>query len=427
LGGATSGTVNTASSSAFALVAGSNITLSQNSTSPNITIQGASGAAATISLVQNYPLNQAGGEVVSATGTVSAIGSSLLLQRLYVPALLNLTEVDLALGITFPSSSQGAGTLSQSFILYSIVGGTALSSVLSISGTSAWTTGLTTVIGSISLTEFQGGWSAAQIHPMTFASTSIAAGEYVVGHLLNFAQVSSTWTVALYGAMESLAQSTSITAFTASPTAANALSSGGLAGGSVHTASSSSSLTAWSAAPTGMSAMSSSGLVAFGSSKSFITAANSTTGLFLGASAGSVSVSGLGSAATTVSLVTTAGSFHSASGSGAVMSNAGTAAFAGFLGSGGLSAGSFHTATGSVAAISNAGTAQINPLYPTIPSFVYIGTGSSTGANAALPSCFIAGIMSTGAAPASIALSTTALTFSGTAVNAQPWMAMIGS
>ena len=97
------------------------------------------------------------------------------------------------------------------------------------------------------------------------------------------------------------------------------------------------------------------------------------------------------------------------------------------LASGGLSAGSFIATSGSVAAISNAGTAQINPLYPTVPGFVYIGTGSSTGTNAALPSYFIGGIMSTGAVPTSVALTTTALTFTGTAANAQPWVAMIGS
>jgi hypothetical protein len=98
------------------------------------------------------------------------------------------------------------------------------------------------------------------------------------------------------------------------------------------------------------------------------------------------------------------------------------------MSTGGLNAGSFFTGVTAAGVLSNAGTAQINPLYPTIPGFIYIGTGASTaGVSAALPNYFIGGIMSTGATPASIALSTSALTYTGTAVNAQPWMAVVGT
>jgi hypothetical protein len=97
------------------------------------------------------------------------------------------------------------------------------------------------------------------------------------------------------------------------------------------------------------------------------------------------------------------------------------------LSASGYQAGSILSASTAAGVISNAGTAQINPLYPTIPGFVYIGTGSSTGTNAALQNYFLGGIMSTGAIPASIALSTTALTYTGTAVNVQPWMAVVGT
>jgi len=80
-----------------------------------------------------------------------------------------------------------------------------------------------------------------------------------------------------------------------------------------------------------------------------------------------------------------------------------------------------------VAGISNINTGQVNPLSPTVPGFVFIGTGSTTGVNAAVPPYFLAGIFSTGAVPISIALSTTAITFTGSAQAAQPWMALIGS
>src|SRR5216117_2230223 len=38
------------------------------------------------------------------------------------------------------------------------------------------------------------------IQPMTFASSLVTAGEYVIGQLFNFAQGSSTWTLNFYGA-----------------------------------------------------------------------------------------------------------------------------------------------------------------------------------------------------------------------------------
>jgi hypothetical protein len=300
-----------------------------------------------------------GGFIASASGAVTGtagFGSSLFLQRQSLVAPMTLTEMDLALGVSFLSTSNGAGTLSQSFVVYSLQGTTGLSSVLSTSGSFAWTTGTSTVAGSTSLTEFQGGWSVPKIHPLTFASSSLAAGEYVVGNLLNFAQASSTWTIGLYGALESFSQSTTIS---------------GITGISSHAAN---------VQPVVLSS-GASGLTAFNMTQ--------TSSASSAHAASAISVAASNSVASVEFNISAANSAHNL--------------------------------------ISSIGTVQVGPLAPTLPSFVYIGTGSSTGASAAFPSFFVGGVMSTGAVPAAISLSTTALTYTGTAAAALPWMAMVGS
>src|SRR5262249_886250 len=120
--------------------------------------------------------------------------------------------------------------------IYSFGNSTSLASVASISGTSAWNTGTSTAGGSVSLTQFQGGWSTPLIQPMTFNSTSLSAGEYVMGQLFDFAQGSSTWTLNFFGAQ---AASTALASGATGLTSASlgALSSGGLAAASAFTAS----------------------------------------------------------------------------------------------------------------------------------------------------------------------------------------------
>jgi len=307
LGGATSGTVNSVSSTAFGLYAGTNITLSQNSTSPNITIQG--GGLTAVSYTENFPLAQAVSFTSYAAANVSAI-SSLFLQRILIPASMNLSEVDIALSMGFNATSNGAGTLSQSFILYTLQGSTGLGSLISASGSSAWTTGTSTAAGSVSLTQFQGGWSIQKINPMTFASSTVAPGEYVAGNMISFAMVSSSATVRLYARVDSFPAALA-TVFTAAP----------------------------------------------------VTAAVSSTNTL--------------TTATVISASATAGM-----------------------------------------ALLTGGT---------IPSFAYIGTGSSTGTNAAIPGNFVGGILSTNAVPVAITLTTASLTMTGTARNAPIWFCMVGS
>ncbi len=152
--------------------------------------------------IDNGDLDGVAGTIVSKAGTITGtagVGSSLFLHRITVAAPLNATEIDVAMSIGFPATNQGAGTMSRSMAIYSFGNSTSLATVASVSGTSAWVTGTSTAGGNTSLTQYQGGWSSPLIQPMTFAATSIPAGEYVIGQLFDFAQASSTWTINFYG------------------------------------------------------------------------------------------------------------------------------------------------------------------------------------------------------------------------------------
>jgi trimeric autotransporter adhesin len=414
---------------------------------------------ARISYTQNFDFAAAGPVSVgiiattgstAATATNNPFGSSMSLQRIFIPAVMSLSEVDLAFGISFPATNSGAGTLSQTFQLFSFGNSTSLASVLTASRSVTWASGTSTSGTSSSL---QQGWQSYQVQPFTFAASSLSAGEYAVAHLAQWAAVNTSWTISVFGAnaaslftasaVTNVAPATSaLTAFSAAPTAANALSSGGLAAVSAFTASSSSSLTAWSAAPTAMNALSSSALVSFSNSWSVLSATAAAEAITMGATASGVSIAGFSKAAS-ATFTSIAGSYHSASGSGAVLSNAGTSAFAGFLGSGGLSAGSFVGTSGSVGAVSNAGTAAMTVLSgdATVTgsstfgssglfNFGYNGTfAMTTSTNVAtyLSGQFLQGIFLTGGSAASLALSSTAATVTGSLALVQPWFALVGS
>jgi hypothetical protein len=407
--------------------AGNNISLSSTTAVNATTLTISALGMSDLTLTMPYPMANIDGTVASKAGTVTGtagFGSSLFLQRMVIPVAMTITEADLAMAISFAATNNGAGTKSQTFVIYSFGNSTSLASVASVSGTSAWSSGTSTTAGATSLSQFQGGWSGSLIHPFTFASSALPAGEYVFGHLLDFAQAAaaSTWTLSMFGDAGALFV-TSATAFSAAPSAASAMSSGGLLAGSFHTASSSSSLTAFSAAPSAVNVLSSSALASFGSALRMFSVTNSTTGITMGATASAGALSGL-SAISTGTFTSVAGSYHTASGSGAVISNAGTSAFAGFLGSGGLLAASAHTASGSLNVISNVGTAAMTLASAGAMAFGFVGTASAS----TNPNNFVAGIMSTGAPPVSINLATVAaLTWSGSAILAQPWFQLAGS
>lgn len=381
VGGATAGTTTVAQGT-IRLAAGSNITLSssagvvtivgQSITSVgqtlslfggnNITLSSAAnvvGANTTISVTVNdgglshlsYTQNaglQEVGLVVNATGTINgSFNSSLFLQRILIPNAMSLTEVDLALGINFPVTSQGAGSISQSFVLYSLGNSTSLGLVCSTSGSSAWSTGTSTTAGATSLTQFQGGWSGNLIHPMTFGSTKVTAGEYVAGHLLAFGQGSSTWTVGLYG-------------------------------------------------PVGIGNTTTSAVTAVGTS---------TTSWY----------SNIGQLAIT----NVEGTIAHASGSGATITTNSSWAQSGVARTiMTVSATSGNNVT-SVSAVTGTFTYALQ----SVPNFGFIGTNSTTSA---FPFAFVQGVMSTGAIPANISVTSAAVTYSGSVALVQPWFALVG-
>ncbi len=296
---------------------------------------------ARLSFTQNFPIQQAGVVLIGAinsTGITAAsatnnpFGSSLSLQRIFLPAPMSLTEVDLAFGIAFPATNQGQGSMSQSLMVYSFGNSTSLATVLSASRAVSWASGTTTAGTASSL---QQGWAGNNVQPFTFAASNLSAGEYAVAHLLSWAAESTSWTVSVYGgnAQSSLTASAVTNLTSASLAAAASFITG------------SSALTAFSGV-TSAGVMTSAGLLA----GSFFTAtgignvlSNSATG-----ASGFLSTGGL-----------LAGSFFTASGSGNVLSNSATGAY-GFLSTGGFLAGSFFTTSGSGSMLSNAGTAVVN-------------------------------------------------------------------
>jgi len=336
---------------------------------------------AKISCTQNAPLYAVAGTVVSKAGTITGtagVGSSLFLQRILIPEVMNLSEIQIAMSIGFPATNQGAGTMSRSFVLYSFGNSTSLASVVSASSSSTWGTGTSTAGGSVSLTQFQGGWSVPLIQPMTFPATSIIAGEYVIGQIFDFAQASSTWTLNLYGL------NAAATALAAAATNVTSATLGAMSSAALSAAS---ALTGLSTITTGVAA----------NTNWLITHASSAV-----SSANIGSASNVSNAITAVqvpqvvSLATVAGSI-------------------------------FTAATGSLGAVTNVAVGALSSTtlaQLTFPNFGYIGTGSTTSN---LPTVFLNGIMSTGAIPTAITLTSTAVTFSGSIAFQQPWFALLGT
>jgi hypothetical protein len=396
-----------ASAVSLALVAGNNMSLSTATAAGALTVTVSNLLPAKISFTQNMPLQEIGlvtqGSVTTtgSTAAVQPFNSSLFLQRIFVEAAMTLTEADIAIGLGFPATNSGAGSMSQSFVVYSFGNSTSLASVMSASGSSTWASGTATVAGQ-SYTQSQGGWSGSNIKPFTFASTSLTGGEYVVGHLFAFAGANTSWTVSMFGGNAALLSTASISALTNVTTATlGAMSSGGLAAVSAHTASTSAAATVFTAAQSFML------LGGVGSTASLSTTNVSTF------TDGSRVLKATATAASVVSLLMNTGI-------GGVS----------YLSSGGLSAGSFIGTSGSIGAVTAVGQASASATFTfatsTLPNFGYIGTqsGATTGG---LPTAFSAGIMSTGGIPTSIALTSTAVTMSGSFALIQPWFALIGN
>jgi hypothetical protein len=221
----------------------------------------------------------------------------------------------------------------------------------------------------------------------------VLAGEYVIGQIFDFAQASSTWTLNFYGAQNA---STFLASAATNLTSASlgALSSGGLAAVSAHTGS------------TSVSGFSNAGTLAVNNYEL-------SSNTFVGSAASAI--------ATATSISTKSFSIQART----IFSAAPTTAA--FLSSAGFSAGSFIGTSGSFGAVTNVALGALNSstlAQLTLPNFGYIGTGSTTSG---LPSVFEAGIMSTGALPTAITLTSTAVTYSGSIAFQQPWTLIAGA
>jgi hypothetical protein len=234
---------------------------------------------------------------------------------------------------------------------------------------------------------------------MTFASSALSPGEYVVGQLFNFAQGSSTWTLAFYGDQAAAS-------FLAS--AATNLTSATLGAVSVATAAGS-GVTGISSYASQFLALSTAGsFTAFALSQTVSTAASSFS-----ASIGTTGVSLLAFSATN-----TAKSIS--------FQLAGNSANSNIVSSVGVVAGSVINGLTTLGAVTNVALGALNSstlVQLTQPNFGFIGTGSTTSG---FPTVFIEGIMSTGAIPTAITLTSTAVTYSGSIAFQQPWYALVG-
>lgn len=408
------------SSSSVSLVAGANITLNSGASSITIVAAGAP-AGNRLTYTQNFLLQEAvpiSIGVLASTGTTAAsatdnpFGSSMSLQRIFIPAAMSLTEVDLAFGISFPATNSGLGSMSQTMILYSFGNSTSLASVISKSRAVTWNSGTTTAGTASSL---QQGWAGNNIQPFTFDATSLAAGEYAIAHLLSWAAASTSWTVTVFGANAGSSFSasavtgittaslpaarsfttadSSITAFTDAPVSVNAALTVGTVTASAFTDSSSFGLTAFTDTPINLPVFSSGGLSAasgitgalgvarYGAAFIALSTAGSQTAFTMSAPASaaassqntvvSVSVTNTAKSASfqlkgestnnsivsNVTLGVQAGSIWTGSTTGNAISNARTAA-ASLLRTEGLLGGVFYTSLGAAAVLRDSVTDQ---------------------------------------------------------------------
>ncbi len=396
------GTGAATSTGTIVLAAGANITL--NTGVNSITIIGPSpGGAANISLTQNNDIGLVAGTIVSKAGTVTGtagVGSSLFLQRINFPGQMSISEIDVALSIGFAATDQGAGTMSRSMVIYSFGNSTSLATVASKSSTYAWNTGTSTAGASGSLTQFQGGWSSPLIQPMTFGTSLISPGDYVVGQLFNFAQASSTWTLNFYGVQPA---STFLASAATNLTSASlgALSSGGLAAGSGVTGTTALGTQWWPMMISALIGTNSMSAISWsrGSSANTSNSSNIVSNTVFGASS-SAQIGFTMNFTNSVSLPIT---------------------------SVGTVAGSIIGTSGSINAVTNVALGALNSSTLAqlgLPNFGFIGTGSTTSG---LPTAFMAGIMSTGAVPVAITITSAAVTYSGSAAFQQPWLALAGA
>ena len=405
----------------LALVGGSNISLASASGAGSLTLS-INVTGPKLSYTQNIPLQQVGEPLVSGSGTASQtmFGSSLFLERVFVHGVMNLSELDLAMSFSFATTSV-SGSMNRSMVIYSFANSTSLASLLSTSQGISFTGSNTTTGASTAFSQVAAGWTQAGgvIVPMTFASSTLAPGDYVIGNLIAFSLGSSA-SASLFGAGNNVALAAQTVA------AATGI------------ASTAAAVTAFSAAPTVVAVMSSNGLLA----ASALTASGIVSAQTAAASLAITNVEATSTFASSASSTYSAWERMNAVARTVLTGATGTL---GALSSGGLLAGSFHTASGSASVLSNSGTAavaavtnvalavlgttNIQGLTTSLPGFAYLGASSVlTGGLFYEP--FQNGVMSTGGIPAAITLTTgttAGLTVYGSTAAAQPWFALVGA
>jgi hypothetical protein len=321
-----------------------------------------------LSFTQNSPLQQVGVALASASATSGSLifGSSLFLDRVYVPGPMNLSEVDVAISLSMSSSATAGlwGSMNRQFVVYSFSNSTKLASLYSASQGITFNGSTTTTGASTAFSQVVGGWTAAGgvIVPMTFASSELPPGDYVFGNLIAFSG-STTASMSLYGAV------------------ANSMAAAQTVGAVTNTTQT--------------------------VAKTIVTA----IGSLATANAGNVGwMDSLGSSA--ASSMTTSFSLTQ------------TVIQLPLLTSYASSAVTLNTA-----APTALGSTTVNAATSVLPPFSYLGASSVlTGGLFFQP--FQNGIMSTGAVPAAITLTTgtaNALTVYGSTAAEQPWFAMVGA
>lgn len=321
----------------------------------------------------------------SATSGALLFGSSLFLQRLHLPGPINLSEVDMAFSFAMSTSASSAswGSLERTFAIYKFANSTSLALITSAAVTQTFAASNTTNATQGSLSQVVGGWTVTGgvINPMTFASTSFSAGDYVIGNIVALV-ASTSATITIFGAA---ATGLTLGSFLTASGSASVYSTVGTVAGSFHTASTSASV------------FSNSGTLAQILVKATVTTTASTTG-----SAASLTVF---TAAPTV---------------------------VGVMESGGLSAVTLATAAPTIAGVlSSSGLTSVYAMAAVGGvAFQYQGTGVSyTAGGGTTYAPFYVGIMNTGAAPANITLTTgtaASLTTYGATAQSQPWFALVG-
>lgn len=354
-----------------------------------------------LSFTQNSPLQQVGIPLVSASttsGVAMAFGSSLFLNRMYIPGPMNLSECDMALSMamaTAASSTGSYGSFARTLVVYTFSNSTKLASLYS---TSQGVTFVGTSVTSGALTNFSNivpGWTQAGgvIFPMTFASSELAPGDYVFGNLMSFSG-SANASISIFGANNNVPAAAQTV--TTQATSAVSLATGSAA---MTVGTGTISVSSYGAAFLALSTAGDFTAFTISASSSLASSFNSALSVSVTGASVSESFSLIGASAN--SNIVSSVSMKSS----AVTLNTSTVA---------VTMGTGAAANSTISANTNS-----------VPAFNYLGSQVST---LSVPGIFMNGIYSTGAVPAAITLTATAsLTTVGSVAAAQPYFALVGA